>query len=184
MCEEDSFLIVHHELCADLIYSDLITQVVGPYWPKIEPILLASSVHFLKSSPGSHRQVLHAGLVAGLTRTLFLCYSDGPSHPVSEAESPSGEQRFNQFMQKLGKKPDSKNLDLNNCALSAADVTEMGKYAFYSTRHFIYFFNSYLPVQLFALLLFFPFLLYQAWLYLTFHLVVPTFWEMLINELY
>lgn len=28
-------------------------------------------------------------------------------------------------MQKLGKKPNSKNLDLNNCALSAADVTEL-----------------------------------------------------------
>ncbi|NWU87225.1 LRC31 protein, partial [Onychorhynchus coronatus] len=28
-------------------------------------------------------------------------------------------------MQKLGKKPKSKNLDLNNCALSAADVTEL-----------------------------------------------------------
>ncbi|KFO94262.1 Leucine-rich repeat-containing protein 31, partial [Buceros rhinoceros silvestris] len=44
---------------------------------------------------------------------------------ISEAESPSGEQRFNQFMKKLGKKPNSKNLDLNNCALSAADVTEL-----------------------------------------------------------
>uniref|UniRef100_A0A8B9U2Y3 Leucine rich repeat containing 31 n=1 Tax=Anas zonorhyncha TaxID=75864 RepID=A0A8B9U2Y3_9AVES len=54
-----------------------------------------------------------------------LSLDDGPSHPISEAESPSGEQRFNQFMQKLGKKPDSKNLDLNNCALSAADVTEL-----------------------------------------------------------
>ncbi|KFO69330.1 Leucine-rich repeat-containing protein 31, partial [Cuculus canorus] len=45
---------------------------------------------------------------------------------ISEAESPSGEQRFNQFMQKLGKKPNSKILDLNNCALSATDVTELG----------------------------------------------------------
>ncbi|KFQ60236.1 Leucine-rich repeat-containing protein 31, partial [Pelecanus crispus] len=44
---------------------------------------------------------------------------------ISEAESPSGEQRFNQFMQKLGKKPNSKNLDLNNCALTAADVSEL-----------------------------------------------------------
>ncbi|XP_035413086.1 leucine-rich repeat-containing protein 31 isoform X2 [Cygnus atratus] len=54
-----------------------------------------------------------------------LSLDDEPSHPVSEAESPSGEQRFNQLMQKLGKKPNSKNLDLNNCALSAADVTEL-----------------------------------------------------------
>ncbi|XP_053930233.1 leucine-rich repeat-containing protein 31 isoform X3 [Cuculus canorus] len=51
---------------------------------------------------------------------------DGLSHLISEAESPSGEQRFNQFMQKLGKKPNSKILDLNNCALSATDVTELG----------------------------------------------------------
>ncbi|XP_005525161.2 PREDICTED: leucine-rich repeat-containing protein 31 isoform X1 [Pseudopodoces humilis] len=50
---------------------------------------------------------------------------DGLSHLPSEAESPSGEQRFNQFMEKLGKKPNSKNLDLNNCALSAADITEL-----------------------------------------------------------
>ncbi|XP_066413070.1 leucine-rich repeat-containing protein 31 [Molothrus aeneus] len=51
--------------------------------------------------------------------------ADGLSHLTSEAESPSGEQRFNQFMEKLGKKPSSKNLDLNNCALSAADITEL-----------------------------------------------------------
>ncbi|KAM7013831.1 leucine-rich repeat-containing protein 31 [Passerculus sandwichensis] len=50
---------------------------------------------------------------------------DGLSHLTSEAESPSGEQRFNQFMEKLGKKPSSKNLDLNNCALSAEDITEL-----------------------------------------------------------
>ncbi|XP_009984621.1 PREDICTED: leucine-rich repeat-containing protein 31 [Tauraco erythrolophus] len=54
-----------------------------------------------------------------------LSTEDGLSHLISEAESPSGEQRFNQFMQKLGKKPNSKNLDLNNCALSAADVAEL-----------------------------------------------------------
>ncbi|XP_029885071.1 leucine-rich repeat-containing protein 31 isoform X3 [Aquila chrysaetos chrysaetos] len=54
-----------------------------------------------------------------------LSVEDGLSHLISGAESPSGEQRFNQFMQKLGKKPNSKNLDLNNCALSAADVTEL-----------------------------------------------------------
>lgn len=56
-------------------------------------------------------------------------------------------------MQKLGKKPNSKNLDLNNCALSAADVTELGKYTFYSVRHFVYFFDSDLPIQLFTLFL-------------------------------
>ncbi|XP_059711788.1 leucine-rich repeat-containing protein 31 isoform X4 [Haemorhous mexicanus] len=50
---------------------------------------------------------------------------DGLSHLTSEAKSPSGEQKFNQFMEKLGKKPSSKNLDLNNCALSAADITEL-----------------------------------------------------------
>lgn len=54
-----------------------------------------------------------------------LPVEDESSQLISEAESPSGEQRFNQFMQKLGKKPNSKNLDLNNCALSAADVTEL-----------------------------------------------------------
>ncbi|XP_063264371.1 leucine-rich repeat-containing protein 31 [Prinia subflava] len=54
-----------------------------------------------------------------------LPVEDGLSHLASEAESPSGEQRFNQFMEKLGRKPNSKNLDLNNCALSAADVTEL-----------------------------------------------------------
>ncbi|KAJ7424864.1 Leucine-rich repeat-containing protein 31 [Pitangus sulphuratus] len=54
-----------------------------------------------------------------------LSVEDGHSHLISEVESPSGEQRFNQFMQKLGKKPNSKNLDLNNCALSAEDVTEL-----------------------------------------------------------
>ncbi|XP_054242206.1 leucine-rich repeat-containing protein 31 [Indicator indicator] len=54
-----------------------------------------------------------------------LPVEDGLSHLISEAESPSGEQRFNQFMQKLGKKHSRKNLDLNNCALSAADVTEL-----------------------------------------------------------
>ncbi|TRZ17378.1 hypothetical protein HGM15179_009737 [Zosterops borbonicus] len=54
-----------------------------------------------------------------------LSVEDGLSHLTSEAESPSGEQRFNQFMEKLGKKPNSKNLDLNNCALSAADITEL-----------------------------------------------------------
>ncbi|XP_030810497.1 leucine-rich repeat-containing protein 31 [Camarhynchus parvulus] len=54
-----------------------------------------------------------------------LSVEDGHSHHTSEEESPSGEQRFNQFMEKLGKKPSSKNLDLNNCALSAADVTEL-----------------------------------------------------------
>uniref|UniRef100_A0A8C5TTY9 Leucine rich repeat containing 31 n=1 Tax=Malurus cyaneus samueli TaxID=2593467 RepID=A0A8C5TTY9_9PASS len=60
-----------------------------------------------------------------VTRALFLYCSDGLSHLTSEAESPSGEQRLNQFMEKLGKEPNSKNLDLNNCALSAADVTEL-----------------------------------------------------------
>ncbi|XP_031410858.1 leucine-rich repeat-containing protein 31 [Meleagris gallopavo] len=54
-----------------------------------------------------------------------LSVEDESSQLISEAESPPGEQRFNQFMQKLGKKPNSKNLDLNNCALSAADVTEL-----------------------------------------------------------
>ncbi|XP_068056355.1 leucine-rich repeat-containing protein 31 isoform X5 [Anomalospiza imberbis] len=54
-----------------------------------------------------------------------LSVEDGLSHLTSEAESPSGEQRFNQFMEKLGKKPSSKNLDLNNCALSATDITEL-----------------------------------------------------------
>ncbi|XP_051482918.1 leucine-rich repeat-containing protein 31 isoform X3 [Apus apus] len=54
-----------------------------------------------------------------------LSVEDGLSHLISEVESPSGEQRFNQFMQKLGKDASSKNLDLNNCALSAADVTEL-----------------------------------------------------------
>ncbi|XP_040468379.1 leucine-rich repeat-containing protein 31 isoform X2 [Falco naumanni] len=54
-----------------------------------------------------------------------LSVEDGLSHLISAAESPSGEQRFIQFMQKLGKEPNSKNLDVNNCALSAADVTEL-----------------------------------------------------------
>nr|XP_009672034.1 PREDICTED: leucine-rich repeat-containing protein 31 isoform X2 [Struthio camelus australis] len=54
-----------------------------------------------------------------------LSIEDGPSRLISEAKSPSGKQRFNQFMQKLGKKANSKNLDLNNCALSATDVTEL-----------------------------------------------------------
>ncbi|OXB82508.1 UNVERIFIED_CONTAM: hypothetical protein H355_000766 [Colinus virginianus] len=54
-----------------------------------------------------------------------LSVEDESSQLISEGESPSGEQRFNQFMQKVGKKPNSKNLDLNNCALSAADVTEL-----------------------------------------------------------
>ncbi|XP_068880979.1 leucine-rich repeat-containing protein 31 isoform X3 [Aphelocoma coerulescens] len=54
-----------------------------------------------------------------------LSVEDGHSHLTSEVESPSGEQRFNQFMEKLGKKPNSKNLDLNNCALNAADITEL-----------------------------------------------------------
>lgn len=100
-------------------------------------------------------------LVAEITRALFLCYSDGISHLISEAESPSGDQIFNQFMQKLGKKPNSKNLDLNNCALHAADVTELGKYTFHSTSHFIRFFNSYLPILLFTFLFSIPFLLHR-----------------------
>ncbi|XP_062439011.1 leucine-rich repeat-containing protein 31 [Rhea pennata] len=54
-----------------------------------------------------------------------LSIEDEPAHLISEAESPSGKQRFNQFMQKLGKKPNSKNLDLNNCALSPTDITEL-----------------------------------------------------------
>ncbi|KAM6414171.1 LOW QUALITY PROTEIN: leucine-rich repeat-containing protein 31 [Rhynochetos jubatus] len=54
-----------------------------------------------------------------------LSVGGGLSHLASDAESPSGEQRFNQFMQNLGKKPNSHNLDLNNCVLSAADVTEL-----------------------------------------------------------
>ncbi|OWK60564.1 Leucine-rich repeat-containing protein 31 [Lonchura striata] len=66
-----------------------------------------------------------------------LSVEDGLSHLTSEAESPSGEQRFNQFMEKLGKKPSSKNLDLNNCALNAADITELGKCTFYSKNHFM-----------------------------------------------
>ncbi|XP_009087258.3 leucine-rich repeat-containing protein 31 [Serinus canaria] len=53
---------------------------------------------------------------------------DGLSHLTSETESPSGEQKFNQFMEKLGKKPSSKNLDLNNCALSAADIAELASF--------------------------------------------------------
>ncbi|XP_061861932.1 leucine-rich repeat-containing protein 31 isoform X1 [Colius striatus] len=59
------------------------------------------------------------------TEKKDISVEDGLPHLISEEESPSGEQRFNQFMQKLGKKPNSKNLDLNNCALSAADVTEL-----------------------------------------------------------
>ncbi|XP_065530668.1 leucine-rich repeat-containing protein 31 [Lathamus discolor] len=54
-----------------------------------------------------------------------LSAEDGISHLISEAESPSGDQIFNEFMHKLGKKPNSKNLELNNCALNAADVTEL-----------------------------------------------------------
>lgn len=51
---------MQQELCTDLIYNDpIISQVVGPHWWKIEPALLADLVHFLKSSPGSLRQVLH-----------------------------------------------------------------------------------------------------------------------------
>ncbi|OPJ85551.1 leucine-rich repeat-containing protein 31 [Patagioenas fasciata monilis] len=54
-----------------------------------------------------------------------LSVEDEPPCLISEEESPSGKERFNQFMEKLGKKPNTKNLDLNNCALSAADVTEL-----------------------------------------------------------
>ncbi|XP_064929594.1 leucine-rich repeat-containing protein 31 isoform X6 [Columba livia] len=54
-----------------------------------------------------------------------LSAEDEPPRLVSEEESPSGKERFNQFMEKLGKKPNTKNLDLNNCALSAADVIEL-----------------------------------------------------------
>ncbi|XP_064929593.1 leucine-rich repeat-containing protein 31 isoform X5 [Columba livia] len=56
-----------------------------------------------------------------------LSAEDEPPRLVSEEESPSGKERFNQFMEKLGKKPNTKNLDLNNCALSAADVIELGE---------------------------------------------------------
>lgn len=112
-------------------------------------------------------------LLAEVTRALFLCCSDGLSHLTSEAETPSGEQRFNQFMEKLGKKPNSKNLDLNNCALSAADIAELGKCTFYSTNPFMYFFNFYLPVLLFPLLFSLPFLSNMVQAILTFYLMVP-----------
>ncbi|EMP39829.1 Leucine-rich repeat-containing protein 31, partial [Chelonia mydas] len=46
---------------------------------------------------------------------------------ISKTNTTSGMWRIKQFMQKLGKKPNSKNMDLNNCALDATDLMELGE---------------------------------------------------------
>ncbi|XP_067392634.1 leucine-rich repeat-containing protein 31 [Emydura macquarii macquarii] len=51
--------------------------------------------------------------------------ADKPPHLISKTDATSGIWRVNQFMQKLGKKPNSKNMDLNNCALSATDLMDL-----------------------------------------------------------
>lgn len=38
-------------------------------------------------------------------------------------------EKYEQFLQKLGKKAVNKCLDLNNCGLTTADMKEMGLYA-------------------------------------------------------
>ncbi|KAM9128152.1 LOW QUALITY PROTEIN: leucine-rich repeat-containing protein 31 [Pangshura tecta] len=52
--------------------------------------------------------------------------ADKPLHLISKTNTTSGMWRVKQFMQKLGKKPNSKNMDLNNCALDATDLLELG----------------------------------------------------------
>ncbi|XP_025053806.1 leucine-rich repeat-containing protein 31 isoform X2 [Alligator sinensis] len=51
--------------------------------------------------------------------------SDEVSHNVSETDLVSGKWKVKQFMKKLGKKPNSKNMDLNNCALNETDLMEL-----------------------------------------------------------
>ncbi|XP_019388257.1 PREDICTED: leucine-rich repeat-containing protein 31 isoform X1 [Crocodylus porosus] len=51
--------------------------------------------------------------------------SDEVSHNISETDLVSGKWKVKQFMKKLGKKPNSKNMDLNNCALNETDLTEL-----------------------------------------------------------
>nr|XP_014342003.1 PREDICTED: leucine-rich repeat-containing protein 31 [Latimeria chalumnae] len=48
------------------------------------------------------------------------------SQPVdSEIDSVAGWRKVKQFMQKMGKKPSSKNVNLNNCGLTATDIVEL-----------------------------------------------------------
>ncbi|XP_019347384.2 leucine-rich repeat-containing protein 31 isoform X3 [Alligator mississippiensis] len=47
------------------------------------------------------------------------------SHNISETDLVSGKWKVKQFMKKLGKKPNSKNMDLNNCALNETDLMEL-----------------------------------------------------------
>ncbi|XP_065267340.1 leucine-rich repeat-containing protein 31 isoform X1 [Emys orbicularis] len=51
--------------------------------------------------------------------------ADKPPHLISKTNTTSGMWSVKQFMQKLGKKPNSKNMDLNNCALDATDLMEL-----------------------------------------------------------
>ncbi|XP_050821907.1 leucine-rich repeat-containing protein 31 isoform X3 [Gopherus flavomarginatus] len=51
--------------------------------------------------------------------------ADKPPHLISKTNTTSGMWNVKQFMQKLGKKPNSKNMDLNNCALDATDLLEL-----------------------------------------------------------
>uniref|UniRef100_A0A8C8SMC9 Leucine rich repeat containing 31 n=1 Tax=Pelusios castaneus TaxID=367368 RepID=A0A8C8SMC9_9SAUR len=51
--------------------------------------------------------------------------SDKLPHLISKTDTTSGVWRVKQFMQKLGKKPNSKNMDLNNCALSGKDLMDL-----------------------------------------------------------
>ncbi|XP_019358819.1 PREDICTED: leucine-rich repeat-containing protein 31 isoform X2 [Gavialis gangeticus] len=51
--------------------------------------------------------------------------SDEVSHNISETDLVSGKWKVKQFMKKLGKKPNSKNMDLNNCALNETDLMEL-----------------------------------------------------------
>ncbi|CAM5138168.1 unnamed protein product [Eretmochelys imbricata] len=53
------------------------------------------------------------------------CVADEPPYLISKTNTTSGMWCIKQFMQKLGKKPNSKNMDLNNCALDATDLMKL-----------------------------------------------------------
>ncbi|XP_014428968.2 leucine-rich repeat-containing protein 31 isoform X2 [Pelodiscus sinensis] len=51
--------------------------------------------------------------------------ADKPPHLISKTDTTSGIWRVKQFMHRLGRKPNRKNMDLNNCALEATDLMEL-----------------------------------------------------------
>lgn len=94
---------------------------------------LADLVHFTISKSDSTGYIRHNVIYEFIWDFWFsfFGYTAEVSHNISETDLVSGKWKVKQFMKKLGKKPNSKNMDLNNCALNETDLMELSKYTFF-----------------------------------------------------